>query len=326
MLNLLRELGNALPIPFIVYNRKGEIVYVNRAFRELSEEISAEEVVGKSILDFVHPEDGKRAKDAMKRRLSGERVEPYSVRVKDKYGRYRIYQVVGGVGQFMGEKFGIITLSDVTKFEEQKVMLLILTRALRHDVLNALTAAESYLEFSKELCGDCENYNILQKLEMSIERAVKIIKNLRDFEEAVVEGKLEKIDVRDVVEDVAKNFDIPVVVECDCEVVADRGLRTIFENLFQNAIQHGGTDRIEVRMKRVGDFCEIRVVDYGRGIPEEIKDKIFDEGFAYGKAASTGQGLYLVKKLVERYGGEIWVENNQPNGSVFVLRLRSWSL
>jgi len=123
-----------------------------------------------------------------------------------------------------------------------------------------------------------------------------------------------------------KVFDIPVVVECDCEVVADRGLRTIFENLFQNAIQHGGTDRIEVRMKRVGDFCEIRVVDYGRGIPEEIKDKIFDEGFAYGKAASTGQGLYLVKKLVERYGGEIWVENNQPNGSVFVLKLRSWSL
>lgn len=82
MLNLLRELGNALPIPFLVYNRKGETVYVNRAFRELSEEISAEEVVGKSILDFVHLEDRKRAKDAMERRLAGERVEPYSVRVK----------------------------------------------------------------------------------------------------------------------------------------------------------------------------------------------------------------------------------------------------
>ncbi len=91
-------------------------------------------------------------------------------------------------------------------------------------------------------------------------------------------------------------------------------LRAVFENLFQNAIQHGGTDRIEVKIKSVGDFCEIRVFDYGREIPGEIKDKIFDDGFGYGGAALTGQGLYLVKKLVERYGGEIWVEDNQPSG------------
>ncbi len=147
---------------------------------------------------------------------------------------------------------------------------------------------------------------------------------MRAFEEAVLEDKLEKINVRKVVEDAAKHFDVPITVEGNCEVFADKGLRAIFENLFQNAIQHGKADKIDVKIKRVEEFCEISVVDYGKGIPDEIKDRVFDEGFAYGEAASTGQGLHLVKKLVERYGGEIWIEDNHPKGSVFVIRLRAW--
>lgn len=253
-------------------------------------------------------------------------MKPYTLRVQTKDGNFRTFSVVGGVLETNEGKFGVLALTDVTKLEEQKLMLLLLNRALRHDVLNVFTAARMCVELLKEFCENIEEAKlVLQKLETTLERGVKIITNLRAFEEAVVEDRLEKINVREVVEDVAKHFDISVTVEGNCEVVADRGLRTIFENLFQNAVQHGRTDRIEVKIKRVGDFCEIRV-DYGTGIPDKIKDKIFEKGFTYGRAASTGQGLYLVKKLVERYGGEIWVENNQPNGSVFVLKLRSWSL
>ena len=78
-------------------------------------------------------------------------------------------------------------------------------------------------------------------------------------------------------------------------------------------------------MKNVGDFCEIRVADYGKGIPEKIKDKVFEEGFSHGESASTGQGLYIVKKLVDRYGGEVEIEDNKPKGAIFVLKLRAWS-
>ncbi len=82
MLNLLRELGNTLPTPLIAYNEKGEIVYANPACQEMTEEIS-EEIVGKSIFDFIHPEDWEKVKDAMKRRLAGEKGEPNSLRLKD---------------------------------------------------------------------------------------------------------------------------------------------------------------------------------------------------------------------------------------------------
>ncbi|MEM2716548.1 MAG: ATP-binding protein, partial [Archaeoglobaceae archaeon] len=72
-----------------------------------------------------------------------------------------------------------------------------------------------------------------------------------------------------------------------------------------------------------GTYAEIRIADFGKGIPDEVKPRIFEEGFTYGEKASTGLGLYIVKRLVERYSGEIKVEDNKPKGTVFVIRLRA---
>ena len=86
---------------------------------------------------------------------------------------------------------------------------------------------------------------------------------------------------------------------------------------------HGKTDKIDIVNKKINGKCEVRIADYGKGIPDEIKDKLFDEGFFYGDAGHTGLGLYIVKKVVERYGGEVYVEDNKPRGAVFVVRLRA---
>lgn len=205
----------------------------------------------------------------------------------------------------------IVALADVTELEEKKEKLEELTntlsminRILRHDVLNALTAAMSYLEVYEETKDD----EFLKKLRKAIERSVSIVKDLRALEDVVKKGELKIINVREVVEDVARGFDVHVDIEGDCNVLADDGLRTVFENLFQNAIQHGETERIDVKIEPASEWCEIRVIDYGKGIPDEIKTKIFDEGFKYGEKAGSGVGLFAVKKLVERYDGEISVE------------------
>ena len=68
--------------------------------------------------------------------------------------------------------------------------------------------------------------------------------------------------------------------------------------------------------------CEIKFKDNGTGIPDKIKDKIFDEGFSNGKAGHTGIGLHIVRKTIEHYGGSISVENIKPNGAVFTVTLK----
>ncbi len=196
-------------------------------------------------------------------------------------------------------------------------MLELINKTLRHDVLNALTSAIALLEMGIE---DFDK-NYLEKALTSVNRAVSIVRNMRAFEDAVKSGELRCINVEEVISDVVKAFE-RVSVKGKGKALADEGLRSVVENIVNNAFIHSGTDRVEITISEDKEWCEIRIADFGIGIPDEIKDMIFEEGFKHGPTAQTGLGLYAVKKLIERYGGEIWVEDNKPKGSVFVIRLR----
>ncbi|MDO9528156.1 MAG: ATP-binding protein, partial [Syntrophales bacterium] len=93
-------------------------------------------------------------------------------------------------------------------------------------------------------------------------------------------------------------------------------------NIIRNAIDHGKTDRIDITIDKQENFCEVRIADYGVGIPDQIKEQVFKKGFQYGETGHTGLGLHIVKKAMESYGGIVHIEDNTPMGAVFVLRLR----
>jgi signal transduction histidine kinase len=67
--------------------------------------------------------------------------------------------------------------------------------------------------------------------------------------------------------------------------------------------------------------AEVRVADNGPGIPEDQRDEVFGKGEKGLDSPGAGIGLYLVRSLVEIYGGDVWVEDNEPKGAVFVVRL-----
>jgi signal transduction histidine kinase len=108
-------------------------------------------------------------------------------------------------------------------------------------------------------------------------------------------------------------------VEGEGSIYADDALPSAIDNIVRNAMIHGKADRIEARIWEEDGKCHLRIADNGIGIPDQVKDHIFDEGFSYGANAGTGLGLYLVTKAVERYRGKVAVEDNQPKGTVFVL-------
>lgn len=101
-------------------------------------------------------------------------------------------------------------------------------------------------------------------------------------------------------------------------------LRIIFENLLSNAVKYtpeSGYIRLVVQ-KRGGDIV-IEVADTGCGISEGDKPKIFTRFFrgdAISREEGTGLGLYMVKSIVEQYGGKIWFESegNSAGSSFFV--------
>jgi signal transduction histidine kinase len=73
---------------------------------------------------------------------------------------------------------------------------------------------------------------------------------------------------------------------------------------------------------------EIRVADTGIGIPSAERLKVFDAFYQVDSSATreyggTGLGLSIVKRIVDAHGGNVHVEGNEPNGTVFVVTLPS---
>jgi signal transduction histidine kinase len=104
-------------------------------------------------------------------------------------------------------------------------------------------------------------------------------------------------------------------------------LRLVLNNLLENAVKYtpGGTPiRLEASEKE--HFIEIRVIDQGAGIPELEKAKIFEKFYrledeSKRKTKGTGLGLYLSSRIVSDHGGSLHIENNKPQGSIFIMRI-----
>jgi two-component system sensor histidine kinase SaeS len=105
----------------------------------------------------------------------------------------------------------------------------------------------------------------------------------------------------------------------------------VISNLLQNAIRHsppGGTIGLEARWLRQEGEAEIRVSDEGEGIPEEMRDRVFERFYRVDpsrnrESGGAGLGLAIACSLVELHGGSIGVRarNDGKTGSEFWFRL-----
>jgi signal transduction histidine kinase len=101
-------------------------------------------------------------------------------------------------------------------------------------------------------------------------------------------------------------------------------LRVVLFNLLENAFQFRKINtqehHVNVVLDKQGDFVKIVVEDNGMGIPKEYRQKMFDMFFRASEASQgNGLGLYVVKKAVERLGGEIVVESEVGNYTRFMV-------
>jgi PAS domain S-box-containing protein len=114
-------------------------------------------------------------------------------------------------------------------------------------------------------------------------------------------------------------------------VFATELIRDVFTNLIGNAVKHAdGPVNIYIALLRAfeggREFHQVVIEDDGPGIGDAMKAKVFVRQFrGPGRTKGSGLGLYLVKKLVEDYGGRVWVEDRVPGdhtkGAKFVVLL-----
>src|SRR5262249_45463736 len=88
-------------------------------------------------------------------------------------------------------------------------------------------------------------------------------------------------------------------------------LERAFYNLLLNACEAVSPDsgRVDIFLHGTSNGVEIRVADNGRGIPEAIRDRLFQPFVSFGKENGTGLGLTVVQKIIQDHGGDITVES-----------------
>jgi two-component system sensor histidine kinase KdpD len=112
-----------------------------------------------------------------------------------------------------------------------------------------------------------------------------------------------------------------VMVRVDSKLITQ-----VIINLIENAVRHTPKDSEIALSVEAKDKVIISVADRGQGIPEAVKDHLFepftrDDSIIVDGRQGLGLGLAICKTIVEAHGGEIWVDDNSPHGSVFTFTL-----
>jgi Signal transduction histidine kinase len=217
---------------------------------------------------------------------------------------------------------------------EQRDDLQLLNQVMRHDIRNDLQLVQAYAELLDEHVDD-DGEEYLEKIKESAESAVGMTTTARDLAQVILRSGEETYPVgvarllRRQVEDVVSAYPEAIVringTLPETEVVANDMLGSVFRNLLRNAIEHNDTSPPEVIVSGAlaDDTVRIAVADNGPGVANDQKQQIFAQGKKGLESSGAGIGLYLVQSLVDIYGGEVWVEDNDPAGAVFHVELRT---
>jgi Amt family ammonium transporter len=226
-------------------------------------------------------------------------------------------------------------------FQSEKLAALgKLSAGIAHEIRNPLTSIKILIHsLVDEMATPASREKDLAVIETEIEQVNKIIKQFLDFARPRPPS-LEPIDVRKVLEETLAL----IVYEMEAQEVSlereyapglppvpmDREqMKQVFLNLLLNAVQameQGGKLKVATALKHPvpganrGFFAKISFQDTGKGIPGDMKGKVF-EPFYSTKEGGIGLGLSIAQRIVEEHGGEIGLESSPGKGTTFYLTL-----
>jgi PAS domain S-box-containing protein len=293
--------------------------------------ISAEELMGLQSTEFTKPEVAERTYaffNEVYRTGKQASIVDYEFTTPD--GNTLIHEMsVSLMRDEKGTPVGFRGVSrDVTarkkaeaEIRTHREHLALINQILRHDLTNDLVVIQSALNLHKI----SHEKELLEETIGRVKKSLRLIGRMKELESFISAHRdLKAYQIRDVVREVAESYPfLEITVKGKAQVMADDALVSVIDNIIRNAVIHGKADRIEVTIDRSDSVCEVRIADNGSGVADEVKEKIFEEGFVRGDTGNTGLGLHIVTRAMEKYGGHIYVEDNQPRGAAFVLTFRT---
>ncbi|MFB6282340.1 MAG: PAS domain-containing protein [Halobacteria archaeon] len=292
--------------------------------------------------DYIDPDDLEKFKRKVREVIEEESDHKgfeLDYRVETKDGEERWHHSRAKLLDTEGRRLIGIT-EDMTerkrrekRLEEMTEDLKLVNQVMRHDVRNDMNVIRNGVEYlkSEESLKDEE---LVEAVVNSTEDVIELTESIRIMVNSIAkenEAKLEPIDLNSCLNNQIDNVEDQY--DCSIEqrklpevpVLGDEMTSNLFKNILTNAVEHNPRDdkKILVYGEEKKDAAEVVIADNGEGLSKHVKDIIFSRKEWNYSSPKTGFGLYLVEKLVDRYGGEVWVEDNDAlNGAEFHVKLK----
>lgn len=214
-----------------------------------------------------------------------------------------------------------------------------------HELRTPITVLRTKLDVFKKKKREQHEYDeLVTTMETYIDRLSSIITDLLEFAETSELGEAEDVSLDSVVktvvddlESVAQNnminmqIDIQPKVQSEAQTFIVKGntnlLYRALYNLVENAIRYNNEEgSVNITLETRGQEGVIIIADTGVGIAPEQRELVFEPFYRVNKSRSrefggAGIGLSLVKTILKRHGASITVSENNPQGSVFTIRI-----
>jgi len=211
-----------------------------------------------------------------------------------------------------------------------------------HDLKNPLFAIQGLAQLIQKSFDHLPKEKIIQygaMIEFASHRMFNLISNLLDvnkIESGQVDVAIHLLDILPAISDVVQSYEEQatvknIVLHLDCieehyyALIDDGIVRQILDNLVSNAIKYSPKNsHVYVKIIKENKVVRCEVKDEGEGITPEEQKVLFGKFSRLstkptGGEHSTGLGLFIVKKLVEKLNGQVWCESEKGKGACFIV-------
>lgn len=244
-------------------------------------------------------------------------------------------QVILNLFSYIIQHLRVTTRQYVNQLARKEKMELVgeMVNTILHDFRSPFTGIQLSSTMLKELHPDEETQEWCDLISMQIQRMLGMAEEVLEFtkgstvlyrESVSVVKMLERFKRLNCVYFQSTQVDFYVKAPDDLQVSVDENkLLRVFQNIIGNAVEAFGKPGgiIQVTAQETGEWVEIAIADNGPGIPETIREHLFDAFVTYGKRSGTGLGTAIAKSIIDAHGGQISFESISEQGTTFYIKL-----
>ncbi|MFT6414779.1 MAG: PAS domain S-box-containing protein [Dokdonia sp.] len=334
-----------MQLGLIEANNEDQILMVNHSL-EIMSGYTQSELVGKRGLDIFLDEEFKKVLQSENSKRRKGTSTSYELQVHTKGGALKHWLISGAPNyDLSGRVVGSIGIHlDITKLKNLEILKENLLKKLEksndelqeyahvvsHDLKSPLRNINALINWIKADNKDTltkETQGHLEMIDATLEKMERLISDLLDYSSVGYANSIsEEVDLNEVLADIEALLHCPENITVTINkrlprITADKvKIQQLFQNLMSNAIRY--CDKafgvVEICFSEDDRYFTFSVKDNGMGIPKQYHNKIFQIFQSLNRhKESTGIGLSIVKKIVDLYKGEVWLESKVGEGTTF---------